>query len=97
MPHLAAASVNMIGKGRDLLRFHKRRQVVYTPSFSSPDLDYNPGLGQVLVEQEGVFQGTRSRIVKPYNYGQPSSSEVMFPELLKYHFQWFNDEEEASG
>ena len=32
------------------------------PPYSSLDSDYNLGLGQILVEQEGAFRGTRSRV-----------------------------------
>jgi len=92
VPHLATASVNMIRRGRDLLRFCRSRQEVRTLSFSSPDSNY-----KVLVEQEGGFQGTRSRVAIPYNYGQPSSSESMLPKPLRHYFQWSNDEEESSG
>ena len=42
---------------------------VYTLSLSSLDSDYNPDLGQILIEQEGAFQGTHSRVGIPYNYG----------------------------
>jgi len=59
----------MISIGRDLLRSERRRQEVYTLSVSSLDSDYNPDLGQVLVEQEGAFQGTRFRVAMLYNYG----------------------------
>ena len=71
--------------------------MVHTPSFSSPDSYYIPELGQVMVEQEGAFQGTSSRIEIPYNYGQSSFSKAMFPEPLRHQFQWSDDEEEASG
>ena len=81
----------MIGRGWDLLRSRKRKQGVHTLSFSSPGPDYSSDLGQVLVEQKGTFQGTI-----PYNYGQPSSSEAIFPKPLRYQFQWSDDEEEAS-
>ena len=90
--HLAAASVNMISRGRDLLRSQRRKQGIHTPSFSFLRPDYSPDLGQVLVEQKGAFQDTI-----PCNYGQPSSSEAMLPESLIHQFQWSDDEEEASG
>jgi len=47
-------------------------------------------LGQVLVGQEGVFRGTRSRVAIPYNYKQPS-------QPLKSLFQWSDDKGNASG
>ena len=71
--------------------------MVHTPSFSSPGPNYKPSLGQVLVEQKGSFQGTNFRVAISYNYGQPYSSEAMLPEPLRHHFQWFDDEEEASN
>ena len=95
--HLEGASVNMITRGRDLLRSRRRKQGVHTPSFSSLGPDYSPGLGQVLVEQKGAFQGTHSRVAMPYNYGQPSFSEAMLPDSFRYQFQLFDDEEEANG
>ena len=50
-----------------------------------------------MVEQEGAFQGTHSRIAIPYSYGQPSSSTgAMSPAPLKNLFQWSSNEEEAS-
>ena len=55
-------------------------------------------MGEVLVEEEGVFRGTRFRVAIPYNFEHPSSSTgVMSPELLKSLFQWPDDEGEASG
>ena len=53
--HLTAASVNMISRGRDLLQSQRRKWEVHTSSVSSPHFDYSPGLGQILVEQEGAF------------------------------------------
>ena len=82
----------MISRGRDLLRSQRRKQGVRTLAFSSLGLDYSPGLGQVLVEQKGAFQGT-----VPYNYGQPSFSEAMLPEPLRHQFQWSDAKEEVSG
>ena len=43
----------------------------------SPDPDYSPGLGEVLVHEEGVFRNTRSRVAIPYSYEQPSSSTAL--------------------
>jgi len=93
MPVLPSASINMIERGRELLRARQGKRDTNSPSFSSPDSDYSPGLGQVLVGQEGAFRGTRSRVATPYNYEQPSSSTgVMLPEPLKSLFQWSDDE-----
>jgi len=64
----------MISRGKDLFRSRRRRRGAYTPLASSLDSDYSPGLNQILVEQEGAFQGTRSRVAILYSYGQPSSS-----------------------
>jgi len=98
LPDLPSAFVNMIGRGREPLRSRRGWWDTNFPSFSSPDSDYSPGLGQVLVGQEDVFRGTRSRVEIPYNYEQPSSSTgVMSPEPLKSLFQWYDDEGEASG
>ena len=58
----------MIGRGRELLRAKRGRRDTNSFSFNSSDSDYSPGLGQVLVGQEGAFRGTRSRVVIPYNY-----------------------------
>jgi len=50
------------------------------------------------VEQEGAFQGTRSRVAIPYYYDQPSScAGVVSPAPLRNLFQWSDHEEEASG
>jgi len=95
---LPSASINTIGRGRELLRGRWGWHDANSPSFSSPDPDYSLDLGQILVEEEGVFRSTRSRVAKPYNYEQPSSSiEVISPESLKSLFQWSDDEGEASG
>ena len=67
--HPTAASANMISKERDLLRSRRRKQGACTPSFSSPEPNYSPGLGQVLVKQKSAFQDTHSRVAIPYNYG----------------------------
>ena len=88
MPDLPLASVNMIGRVREPLRARRGRHDTNSSSFSSPDSDYSPGLGQVLVGQEGAFWGTRSRVAIPYNYEQPSSSTgVISSEPLKSLFQ----------
>ena len=53
-PHIAAVSVNMISRRRDLFRSRSRRRKVHIPSVSSPHSDYRPGSGQVLVDKEGA-------------------------------------------
>jgi len=96
--HLTAAYVNMIRRGRDLFRSRRRRQGTFTPPASSLNSYYSPVLSQVLVEQEGAFLGTRSRVAIPYNYGQLSSSTgVVSLAPLRKLFQWSNSEEETSG
>ena len=98
LPNLSSASVNTIGRGREPLRGRQGSRGANSPSYSSPDSDYSPGLGQVLVGEEGVFRSTRSRVAISYNYEQPSSSTgVISPELLKSLFQWSDDKGEASG
>ena len=95
---LPSASVNIIGRGREPRRGRRAPRGANSPSFSSPDPDYSPGLGKVLVGEEGVFRSTSSRVAIPYNYEQPSSSTgVISPESLKSLFQWSDDEGEASG
>ena len=67
-------------------------------SFGSPDSNYSPGLSQVLVEPEGAFRGTRSRVLIPYDYGQPSAfTWAISQEPLRSFFQWSDEEGEASG
>ena len=97
LPDLPFASINVIGRGREPLKSRRGQCDANSPSFSSPDPDYSPDLGQVLVGKEGVFWGTRSWVAIPYNYEQPSSSTgVISPEPFKSLFQWSDDEEEAS-
>ena len=55
LPDLPSATVNMIGMERESLRRRRGRRDANSPSFSSPDPDYSPGLGQVLVGEEDVF------------------------------------------
>ena len=87
LPDLPSTSVNMIGRGREPCRNRRMPRGANSPSFSSPDLDYSPGLGQVLVEEEGVFRNTRSRVAIPYSYAQPSSvTGVTSPELMRRLF-----------
>ena len=98
MPDPPSASVNMIGRGREPLNARRGRRDTNSPSFSSPDSDYSPGLTQVLVGQEGAFRGTRSRVAILYNYEQScSATGVISLELLKSLFQWSDDEGKASG
>ena len=93
--NLPSASVNMIGRGREPRR---DRQASHTAPSSSPDPDYSPGLGQVLVHEEGVFRNTRSRVAISYSYEQSSSSTaVTSPEPMKGLFQWSDEEDEDSG
>ena len=69
-----------------------------TSSVSSPDPDYSPDLSQVLIEPEGAFRGTRSRVAIPYNYEQSSSfTRAMSLEPLRSFFQWSDDEGKTSG
>ena len=98
MPGIPSTSVNMIGRGRKPLRARRGRYDTNSPSFCSPDSDYSPGLGQVLVGQEGAFQGIRSRVAIPYNYEQPSFlTGIVSLEPLKSLFQWSDNRGEASG
>ena len=95
--HLAAAFINMTGRGRDRTRSQRGRQAVHAPSVNSPNPEYRPGLSQVLIELEGAFRGTCSRVAVPYNYGQPFSfTRAKSSEPLKSLFQWSDDEGEAS-
>ena len=55
LPDLLSAPVNVIGRGREPFKSRQGRRDANSPSFSSPDPDYSPGLGQVLVDEEGVF------------------------------------------
>ena len=63
----------------------------------SPDLDYSPGLGEVLVHEEGVFRNTRSRVAIPYNYEQPSSSTALTSSQPRRSPQPSDEEDEDSG
>ena len=56
LPDLPFASVNMIRRGREPLRSRRGQHDVNSPPFSSPDPDYSPGLGQVLVERKVSFE-----------------------------------------
>ena len=85
----------MTGRGRELRR---GRQTADETPYSSPDPDYSPGLGEVLVHEEGVFQNTRSRVAMPYSYEHPSSSTVVAsPELRRRSVQSSDGEDEDSG
>jgi len=96
VPHQTDTSVNMITEGGTCYGPNKENKW-FDSLIYYPDPDYNPDLGQVLVEQEGAFQSMRTRVAIPYNYGQPSSSGAMSPESLRYLFQWSDDKGEASG
>ena len=70
---LPSVSVNMIERGRAP---HRGRRASHAPNStpsSSPDLDYSPGLGEVLVHEESIFQNTRSRVAIPYRYEHVST------------------------
>jgi len=85
----------MIGRGRELRR---GRRVSHDTLYSSPDPDYSPGLGKVLVHEEGVFWNTRSKVAISYSYEQSSSSTaVTSPEPMKGLAQWSDEEDEDSG
>jgi len=87
----------MISRGKDLFRSQRRRRGTFTPPASFSNSDYSPGLNQILMNQESAFEGTRSRVAIPYDYGQPSSSTgAVSPTPLQNLFQW-SDDEEASG
>jgi len=45
----------MIGRGQEPHRGKRASRTANSPPSSSPDPDYNLGLGQVLVHEEGVF------------------------------------------
>ena len=55
---LPSVSVNMIRRGRAPHRGGRASHAPNSPSSSSPDPDYSPGLGEVLVHEEGVFRNT---------------------------------------
>ena len=63
----------------------------------SPDPDYSPGLGEVLVHDEGVFRNTRSRVAIPYSYEQPSSSTALASPQPRRSLQSSDEEDEDSG
>jgi len=65
MSHFAVASINMTGRGRDPTQSRREKQGVHTPSLSSPNSNYHPGLSQVLIESEVAFRGARSRVEYP--------------------------------
>ena len=85
----------MTGRGRELRR---GKQASDDTPYSSPDPDYSPGLGEVLVHEEGVFRNTRSRVAVPYTYEQSSSSvAVASPQPKRGSVQWSDEEDEDSG
>ena len=73
------ASVNMISRGSKQEQSRRKKPVGVHHSMGSSDSDYSPGLGQVLVGREGVFQGTRSKAAVPYTYptGGSTSPKTM--------------------
>ena len=93
-PDPASASVNMTGRGREPRRGSHASDD--TPC-SSPDPDYCPGLGEVLVREDGVFRNTRSRVAIPYNYEQPSSSTDLTALQPRRSPQSSDGEDEDSG
>ena len=87
----------MTSHGDSPRRLQRRRQGVSPPAFTLPDSDYSPGLGQIVVEREGTFQGTRSRVAIP-SYDQPSTSEgATLPGTMRHVFQWLDGEPECNG
>jgi len=50
----------------------------------SPDSDYNTGLVQIVIDQEGAFRGTRSRVAIPFNYDKPLPQQ----EALYHQNHW---------
>ena len=74
----------------------RRRQGVVTAPEDSSDSDYSPGLSQILINRDGAFRGTCSRVAIPFDYGQPLPGSPL-PESLKNIFQWSDDDQEASG
>ena len=74
----------------------RRRQGVAHAPKNSSDSDYSPGLSQILLNQDGAFQGTHSRVAIPFNYG-PTLLGSPLPGLLRNIFQWSDNDEEASG
>ena len=88
---LLSVFVNMTERGRELRR---GRQASHDTPYSFSDPNYSPGLGEVLVHEEGVFQNTRSRVAIPYSYEQPSSSTaVASPEPKRKSVQWSDEED----
>jgi len=91
LPHLATASINMIGRGRDFVWSRRKRHRVHTHLILQI---LTIALPQVELNQWVPLKA----LTIPYNYGQPSTSMgVMSTESLRSPFQWSDDEEEASG
>ena len=84
----------MTGRGRER---RKGGQTSDDTPYSSPDPDYSPGLGEVLVHEEGVFRNTRSRVAIPYTYEQPSSSTALASPEPRRSLQPSDEEDEDSG
>ena len=77
------ASINMTSRGKP--RPRRRQGVVIAPEDSS-DSDYSPGLSQILINRDGAFQGTRSRVAIPFDYGQSITGSPS-PGSLRSIFQ----------
>jgi hypothetical protein len=78
VPDTPEATVKMTSRGEGRQQRPRRRsQGVALPSPNSLDSDYNPGLAQILLNQDGTFRGTRSRVAIPFDYGlSPSRSPL---------------------
>lgn len=64
----------------------------------SPDSDYSPGLGQVLVSREGPFRGTRSQTATSAALRESHSPEGSIASgSLRTTFPWSDEEDEFSG
>ena len=62
----------MISRGRDLHGPEKEKGFTLPHQFFNPD--YSPVLGQILIEQEGTFQGTRSKVAIPI------TTDILLPQ-----------------
>jgi len=88
----------MIRRGREPRWGRRATHDANSSPYSSPDLNYSAGFGEVLVHEEGAFRNTRFRVAIPYNYEQSSfSTAVISQELMKGLFQWSDEEDEDSG
>jgi hypothetical protein len=85
----------MISRGSGQHQSKKKSSIAPQRPMDSSDPDYSPGLGQVLIEKEGVFWGTRSKIAVPYAHSIKDSTS---PKTMRSIFNWSNEEEkEANG